>query len=216
MTKTALLIAATLISAPFAASATTILDGGFETKGAALPVTDYCYDGFATPGGPACASSPWVGGGVIITNSGPWGGTAAASGSYYGFVQGTQIVSQTFTATANSTGIISWVDTNRTNNGGPQSYEVSISDGITTTNIGTYTSAVGAFVGRTSSSFALTNGTAYTLSFTGLAVDDRTAFIDNVSIATTAVPEASTWAMLLAGFGLVGLAARRRSAAVAA
>ncbi|MFZ4689995.1 MAG: PEPxxWA-CTERM sorting domain-containing protein [Polymorphobacter sp.] len=32
----------------------------------------------------------------------------------------------------------------------------------------------------------------------------------------TAVPEPSTWAMLLAGFGLVGFAARRRQTAVAA
>jgi hypothetical protein len=35
-------------------------------------------------------------------------------------------------------------------------------------------------------------------------------------IATTAVPEPATWAMLIAGFGLVGFAARRRRATVAA
>jgi hypothetical protein len=35
-------------------------------------------------------------------------------------------------------------------------------------------------------------------------------------LTTTAVPEASTWVMLIAGFGLVGAAARRRQAAVAA
>lgn len=38
--------------------------------------------------------------------------------------------------------------------------------------------------------------------------------VDNVSIV--AVPEASTWSMLILGFGLVGLASRRRSAAVSA
>jgi hypothetical protein len=38
---------------------------------------------------------------------------------------------------------------------------------------------------------------------------------DNIRVLT-AVPEASTWAMLIAGFGLVGLAARRRKAMVAA
>ncbi len=38
--------------------------------------------------------------------------------------------------------------------------------------------------------------------------------VDNVSIV--AVPEASTWVMLILGFGLVGLASRRRSTAVAA
>jgi len=35
-------------------------------------------------------------------------------------------------------------------------------------------------------------------------------------VSLTAVPEPSTWAMLLVGFGMVGFAARRRKAAVAA
>ncbi len=35
-------------------------------------------------------------------------------------------------------------------------------------------------------------------------------------VTATAVPEASTWVMLVAGFGLVGIAARRRNRAVAA
>lgn len=38
--------------------------------------------------------------------------------------------------------------------------------------------------------------------------------VDNVTVS--AVPELSTWAMLVAGFGLVGAASRRRSRAVAA
>jgi len=33
----------------------------------------------------------------------------------------------------------------------------------------------------------------------------------NASVAVTAVPEPETWAMLLAGLGLVGMAARRRT-----
>nr|WP_310523416.1 PEPxxWA-CTERM sorting domain-containing protein [Polymorphobacter sp.] len=40
--------------------------------------------------------------------------------------------------------------------------------------------------------------------------------LDNVTIGTAAVPEPATWAMLIAGFGLVGAVARRRNAAVAA
>lgn len=39
--------------------------------------------------------------------------------------------------------------------------------------------------------------------------------LDNVSV-TAAVPEAATWTMLIAGFGLVGAAMRRRQAALAA
>lgn len=39
---------------------------------------------------------------------------------------------------------------------------------------------------------------------------------DNIRVLTAAVPEPSTWAMLIAGFGLVGLASRRRRSVVAA
>ena len=209
-----ILAAALLCGTAVAANATTLVDGSFETKGASTPVTDYCYDGFATPGGPACAASPWTGNGVIISGSGPWGGTAAANGIYYAFVQGTGVLSQSFTATSTSGRGVSWLDSNRSNNGGLQSYTVSISDGLTTTGLGTYTSNVGAFVARTSSPFLAVSGTTYTLSFTGLSNEDRTSFIDNVAL--TAVPEPATWALLIGGFTMVGFAARRRRAALAA
>ncbi len=42
------------------------------------------------------------------------------------------------------------------------------------------------------------------------------ALLDGVSLTAAAVPEPSTWVMLVAGFGLVGAAARRRGRAVAA
>lgn len=204
-----MMFAAALIAVP--AGAVTLVDGSFEIQGAALPVTDYCYNAFATPGGPACAAGAWgPDGGVILTGSGAWGGTITPDGRYFGFVQGTSVVSQSFTADANGTGIVSWIDTNRTNNGGAQSYDVTIFDGTTTTSIGSYTSAAGPWASRTSSSFSLVNGTTYTLAFTGLSQEDRTSFIDSVSLATLPVPEAATWTMLIAGFGLVGAAARRR------
>lgn len=209
---------ALMLSAPIAANATTIVDGGFEAKGAATPVADYCYDGFATGGGPACAASPWVGGGVIISGSAAWGGSLSPSGSYHGFVQGTSTLSQSFTATENGSAVITWLAANRQNFGGTQTYSVSIFDGASTTNFGSFTNSSGTFLGQTTSSFAITNGTNYTLSFTGIPAGDNTAFIDNVAVAvtTSAVPEPSTWALLLAGFGLIGFSARRRRAAVAA
>lgn len=214
MTRFHLLTTAIALVASTAGSATTLVDGGFEAKGAATPVTDYCYDGFATPGGPACASSPWVGGGVIISGSGAWGGTAAAEGTYYGFVQGLSTVAQSFTATQSGTGTLTWLDANRGNNGGLQSYTVTLNDGATTTTLGTYTSAFGSFAARSATGFFLTGGTSYTLSFNGLATDDRTSFIDNVAISS--VPEPSSWALLITGFGLVGVASRRRRRSVAA
>ncbi len=67
--------------------------------------------------------------------------------------------------------------------------------------------------------------TRYTLRFTALAAATTLTFgsaddspwgpaLDNITIA--AVPEASTWGMLIAGLGLVGMASRRRRPTVAA
>ncbi len=209
-----LALMAALAAASGSAGATSIADGGFEAKGSALPVTDYCYDGFATPGGPACAAGAWVGGGVIKSGSGPWGGTTTPFGSYYGFVQGSSVVSQTFTATKTWPAVLSWADANRTNNGGLQSYQVTIEDGSSVFDLGSYTSHVGGFVAKTSDKFWLTSGVEYTLKFTGLYSDDRTSFIDNVVL--TSVPEPGSWAMMFAGFGLMGIAMRRRRRVAAA
>ena len=61
----------------------------------------------------------------------------------------------------------------------------------------------------------IATGTGLNLSFRSSAAPIYGPVIDSVSISV--VPEASTWAMLLAGFGLVGFASRRRNrAAVAA
>ena len=63
------------------------------------------------------------------------------------------------------------------------------------------------------------NGQNYTLRFTGLVTIVSTEFIDNVALNVTpsvAVPEPASWAMLIAGFGLVGAAARRRRTALTA
>ncbi|WP_185965035.1 FxDxF family PEP-CTERM protein [Glacieibacterium frigidum] len=209
------ILSAVALTASTAASATTLIDGSFETKGASTPVTDYCYDTFPAAGNPQCAPSAWTGtSGVIISNSGPWGNTAAADGNYYAFVQGLSTLSQSFTATATSSLTLSWLDANRTNNGGQQSYTVSISGGASTIDLGTYTSGFGSFVARTSSPFLAVSGTTYTLTFTGLSAEDRTSFIDGVALA--AVPEPATWGLMIVGFGMVGFAARRRRTSVAA
>lgn len=60
-------------------------------------------------------------------------------------------------------------------------------------------------------------GTAYSIDFSGAA--NLTGF-DNITFGRDTpggiVPEPATWAMLIAGFGLVGFAARRRRVAFAA
>jgi hypothetical protein len=53
-------------------------------------------------------------------------------------------------------------------------------------------------------------GTSHTVQFQ--QVPGRWAFVSEVTFEGSAVPEAATWAMLIAGFGMVGAAARRRRA----
>ena len=206
--------------APVAANATVLLDGSFETKAAAglspngAAITTFCYDS----GNPLkCAGGAWSGGGIIKDGAAAWGGTSSPAGNFYAFVQSTQSVSQVFTATRNETGILSWIDTNRSstniNLSMPKSYIVTISDGVTTDTIASFTSAVGGWVQRTSSMFNLVKNVSYTLSFKGVApTGDRTAFIDDVSLVTTPLPEPGTWAMLILGFGFIGTIARRSRA----
>lgn len=55
------------------------------------------------------------------------------------------------------------------------------------------------------------------LSFAAIGTSDGLGgYLDDITISTTAVPEASTWALMIAGFGMVGFAARRRRDVVAA
>ncbi len=64
----------------------------------------------------------------------------------------------------------------------------------------------------TSKSLTFTTSGNAVLSFAGQTTEgDSTAFIDNISV-TAAVPEPETYAMLLAGLGLMGFIARRRKA----
>lgn len=59
--------------------------------------------------------------------------------------------------------------------------------------------------------------TSHLLSFGQVGLTEASPIIDNIVISTVggAVPEPTSWAMLLAGFGLVGFAARRRRAIAA-
>ncbi len=204
-----LLIVTALAVVPAVAGATALVDGSFEAAGAG--VSDYCYDAFAAGGNAPCAPNAWgTNGGVIHSGSSAWGGTTTPDGNYYGMLQANQTLTQTVVATATGGLALSWIDANRNNNGGLHSYTVSVNGA----SLGTYTSGFGAFVARTSGKFGAIAGQSYTISFDGIANGDTTSFID--AVALTTVPEPASWALMVAGFGLVGFAARRRSAAVAA
>jgi PEP-CTERM motif len=105
-------------------------------------------------------------------------------------------------------------------------------------NTETVTGILGVGIGNTSSIFSLpqnagwtnyslvftpTTTGAYVLSFGNSGGDNIGMLLDNVSVSvtsdvgvTSAVPEPETYAMLLAGLGLLGFAARRRKVKEAA
>jgi hypothetical protein len=59
-------------------------------------------------------------------------------------------------------------------------------------------------------SFVASSATS-TVTFTNSSFADNTdVALDNVSVSLTPVPEIATWAMLIAGFGVIGVAQRRR------
>jgi len=204
------LLAATALAAlPAMAGATTIVDGSFEAAGTG--VADFCYDGFSAGGNAPCPAGAWgTAAGVIHSGSGAWGGTMTPDGNYFGMLQGGQVLSQTVVASATSGLSLNWIDANRTNNGGPHSYTVTV-NGAT---LGTYTSGFSGFAAESTGPFGVIAGQSYTIAFNGIANGDTTSFIDSVSLAT--VPEPASWALMLAGFGMVGFAVRRRLVTIAA
>ena len=91
-------------------------------------------------------------------------------------------------------------------------FRVSL-DGGPATSIGNYTIANGGGVWNGAAySFATGTATSVVLSFVDNNLDagGNDFGIDDISLALTAVPAPATWGMLIAGFAMVGVAARRR------
>jgi PEP-CTERM motif len=164
----------------------------------------------------------YTGGGVGVINDVT--GTAwfsgsppsGLSGTQFAFVQGAgSTISQTFSVLTAGIYNLSWLDAGRPNFGayaGDQSYQVLLNNLI----VGTYSTVSGIGFNTELQSLGLLSVGSYTLTFLGLPTDhatsDETAFIDSVNV-TAAVPEPSTWAMLILGFLGVGLSAYRRNRA---
>ena len=213
-----LLACATLGLAVFAAtgaeaSTNLLANGGFEDPNIGLG--NYTY--------PGAVLGDWTYGGSALVNaqgSSAWYGGAAPAGQeglQFAALQGTSSLSQDFTADSD-TAVLSWLAGGRPFFGGyngDQSYEVTL-NGVS---LNTYSTTSGqAFTGRSLTLTGLTAGDSYTLAFHGLVAADETAFIDKVNLAG-GVPEPATWAMMLAGFGLIGATlrdGRRRQASATA
>ena len=202
------LIAASAMASPAVAQ---VADGSFETQGAASPGS-YCYFQ-AAQYGPACASGAWTGGGVTSgfqneTNT-AWPGSPSPAGSFYAFIQSgygaAGSISQAITLAA-GTYRLSWLDAGRPGGNGDQAYNVIL--GATQIGAGQTTSGQ-LFAARSAGLFTVGAGT-YNLTFQALnSGGDNAAFIDGVNVA--AVPEPASWALMIGGFGLVGVAMRRRA-----
>lgn len=205
---------------PQAARAAYILNGSFETpspsdfppsSGGPLYSSppDYVYPGL---GGTATFGS-WTynpSAGIINVDYPPnaWfpsGAPTGYAGSQFAFIQGGGSLTQEFDASAGAS-TLSWLEGSRPDLGccnGLQTYEVILNGN----SLGSFSTPNGEnFTLRTLSVTLL--ATDNTLVFKGLTDRDSTAFIDQVNLS--AVPEASTWAMMILGFLGVGLIAYRR------
>jgi hypothetical protein len=205
-------IAGGFIAGPAQASVVEFIsNGGFETGN--LGTSGYSY--------PQALLDSWtyVTGSGVINASGfsAWYGNTSPSGfagSQYGFVQGTGSLSQNFSVSSARKLSITWLDAGRPFFGpynGDQTYKVVLDN---TTSLGIYNTKSGQNFTAEGLLPVSVGAGQHTLSFVGTINADETAFIDQVSV--TGVPELSTWAMMIIGFGGVGLQMRRRSNGAAA
>lgn len=227
-----MLLGAAAIFAGFAASSqafcsTLLANGGFDdvsvaavaaaNPGLVYPYVNspnYVYPG--APGGPGTVGSWTFNNGAIQPSGAPDGGAglvgtppsgtpyfqgpAALSGSQYAFVQDQGSLSQTFnSALAGATTITFDVAGRAWSGHGSESLE-AILNGV----------VIGSGTTSDFQSFQLVTLTgtlkagANTLEFMGLSqLTDQTAFIENLNVA--AVPETSTWAMMVLGFATLGV-----------
>ena len=97
---------------------------------------------------------------------------------------------------------------------GSTTEQVSVSFGGTTKLTEVYTNPQAGFSGWFTQNFSfVADGSTQLLSFLAIGTpygQPPIVLLDGVSVQVAAVPEAATWTMLIAGFGLVGVAARRR------
>jgi hypothetical protein len=108
--------------------------------------------------------------------------------------------------------------------GAPLTYNVNVLTGFTFGNTGIFTNAsTGTYTesivaGRPYVTYTFgyipTVAGSHQLRFGTTSADNIGPILDNVVVSQ--VPEPASWAMLITGFGMVGLAARRRRIAVAA
>lgn len=202
----ALLAATAAVALPAAASAATVVDfnaGNVTAPGQlayAPGFTQYNQGGVAGPATVAGVSFAGTSG----VDFGPFGFTT--NGTPRAFLQSFPgLTTGNFTLTglnlvANQSYTLTFANVVR--NGNAFSFDIS-QGGASIANV----TADSAFTTRTVT--FVSNGNALTFASANIGGPDASAAIDD--IAVSAVPEAATWAMMLAGFGMIGFALRRRA-----
>lgn len=217
------LAAFALASAPSAASALELLtNGSFEDIGAATPEgwggLTYYAGGVALPGWNVSAGSV-----DLTTSASFWG--PAYDGNYSldinGWDAGT--ISQSFATVAGQTYSVSFAY-GRNVAGAPNPALATVSAGGTTFNV--VAANDGSFGGgyamlwKTGGFEFVGTGSPTTITLAAGQGGNGGVFFDKISVtseaAINAVPEPGTWALMIAGFGVVGGMLRRRRAMVAA
>jgi hypothetical protein len=199
-----LLIVLGLLSAS-SAFATPFSNGSFEINNVAPGSYDYAFW--------TVSASPWLfnGSSGVASNNSAWGGTAA-NGSYYGFLQSTSQISQTFDAAAGQY-TISFDLAQRTNYGGINEQTVNVLfDGLLLS--GNALHPIGGNWTTYSFDVIAAHSGAHTLLFEGLfpPQGDTTIFVDDVSVtAGVPVPEPASLSLLAIGLAGLGIGVRKRN-----
>jgi hypothetical protein len=192
-----------------------IADGGFENQAVTQSLPYYqtgpagelwgrpwnngwTQEGLSSSWRDIVPSGTWIGGQICRTEDFATGWKWAKTGVVFGIIKDRQVMSQTFTATENATGTLSWFDCNRNSwrgdtwFGRPNDYSVTLTDSLGNTQlIGNYTSQVfggleanswnnvgddrfllpnkQGWFSRSGASFTLMAGMTYTLNFNSLS-----------------------------------------------
>ena len=202
------LVAATaVLMVPTTASAAELLtNGGFE----APPVSNPCCDTYSTTGIPGWTATPNVNVVNGTFSSSPYPTNLAFEGHQYLDLVGeggTGSISQSFATVAGQVYTLSFAFAHNLFNGTPSasaSYSLGTLSGLLTHSTGSNANLDWRLFGG---NFTGT-GSTMTLNFINLAGGANEGILFDAVSVQQAVPEASTWAQLLIGFGLVGGAMR--------